>query len=321
MAIRRKEKTLTLEELKEKMTQAAEENWIHGEPLCGYTSLIDGGKLIPLSPKVENSILVIFLLDSADYATDRALEALTKWQDRYKKLPWTPVIAFRSKYLFQRNLRFFERFRQIGSFQAIPLVIDPMNEWFHFYDAKGPTLVFSYRGQTVFKESLVPDFPAKIELAEQKLQDTLHIENPGLPVLEIEKPKLLLPIDHSTKLPNEITQSGYWTVAADSIASDDPNAKLTVPFSGTHLRLVAISHPNARENTKAQVFLDDVPLIASLHGSQVHPGDRGQSVFEVNKYTGIYEIVRSDRKIQGVITIKFTNALENPVVVYELRVV
>jgi hypothetical protein len=321
MAIRRKEKPLTLDELKDKLSAASIENWIHGDPLCAYTPLIDGGKIITLSPKVENSLLMIFLLDSADYATDRSLEVLTKWQDRYRKLAWTPIIAFRSKYDFQKNPRFFDRFRQMGSFQALPLLIDPQDELFSFYDAKGPTLVFSDRGETIFNELLQPDFEKQVERAESSFQQTLHRRDPGLPLLEVEPTKLVLPIDHATQTATQLGPSGYWTNAENSIASDDPSAKLTIPFSGTHLRLVAITHPNARENTKAQIFLDDVPLASNIHGAQVHPGDRGQSVFEVNKHTGIYELVKSERKIQGVISVKFLNALENPVIIYEARIV
>jgi hypothetical protein len=321
MATRRKERPLTLEEIKEKLIQAAGENWLHGEPLCGYTSLIDGGKIIPLSPKVEKSILVLFLLDAGDYTSDRALEALMRWQERYRKLPWTPIIAFRSKYLFQKVPRFFDRFRHIASFQALPLVIDPQDEWFQYFEAKGPTLVFSYEGNTLFNEALLPDFAEQIENAERKLQENLHVRDPGLPMLEVEPIQVSLPIDTDRKLCTEIAQSGYWSAAGNAIASDDTNAKLSIPFSGTHLRLIAITHPQARENTKALIFLDDVPLNASVHGGNVHPGDRNQSVFEINKYSGVYELVKSDRKISGTITIKFLNAHENPVMIYELRFV
>ena len=319
MAIRRKERPLTPDEIKEKLIQSTHEHWLHGDPLCGYTPLIDGGKIIPLIPKGENTIFLFFLLDAGDYATDRTLEILGKWQERYRKLPWTPVLIFRSKYLFQKNPRFFERFRQIGSFQALPLFIDPQDEWFEFFKVKGPTLVFSYQGTIHFNEPLNPGFTAQIEKAESKFQELLHLNDHGLPLVEVEPFSISLPMDHSSKNYTDVTQVGYWKNAGNGIATDDPNAKLSFSFSGTHLRFLAITHPQARENAKAQIFLDDIPLAANIHGEQVHPGDRGQSILEVNKHFGVYEIIASDRKIQGVVTIKFINTLENPVIFYELR--
>ena len=321
MALRRKERPLTLDEIKEKISVSTKEQWTHCEPLCGYTVLVENGKLIPLSPKAENTIFIIFLLDVADYATDRILELLMSWQERYRRLPWTPILAFRSKYVFQKNQRFYERFRHINAFPTIPIFIDQQKDWFNYFDCASPSIVFYSQGNLIFKSSLGEDFSEQVRLAEVKLQETLHLNNPGLPLFAVEKISLDKPIDRSSQLHSDMSLSGYWTLTEGSMATDDPNAKITIPFSGTHLRLVSITHPQARENTKAQIFLDNKPLSPALHGKQVNSGDRGQSVFEINKYAGIYDLVQSDRLIQGTISIKLLNALENPLMVYETRTV
>ena len=320
MALRRKERPPTLEEIKEKLLEGTGESWLHSDPLCGFTPLIDNGRILPLTAKIENSVVVLFFLDPADFVTERSLEILGHWIERYRKLHWTPILAFRAKYLFLKNPRFFEAFRQFSFFPTLPIFIDEQNSWFNFVKAEGPTLAFLQNGNIVFSTALLPDFANHLTAAEEKLQECLRTTNPGLPLLEVAQTVITKTVDQQTVVANDIGHAGYWTNSGNSITSDDPNAKLTIPFSGKHLRLIAIGHPQARESTKAQVFLDEIPLPAILRGAQVHAGDRGHSVFEINKHTGIYEIVRADALIKGTISVKFLNTLENPVVIYELRI-
>jgi hypothetical protein len=320
MAIRRKEKQLTLPEIKEKARDHTKEFWMHGEPLLGFTPHLEGGALVPLAPKAESDLLAFFFLDPADYITDRVLETITLWHELYKKLPWTPIVVFRSNYLFLKNPRFFDRFRTMPSFQNLSVFLDDQGEWFQLKQVPGPTLLLSVGNETILSAELNDDYVSKLFLAEQKLQSTLRRVDAGLPLVEVTKHESKSPIDLSRALASETNLTGFWSNAESGLASDDPTAKISFPISGTHVRLIAVTHPQARENTKLQIFLDDLPVPASLHGAQVHPGDRNQSVLEINKFSGIYELIKSDRKLNGTITLKFLNTLENPVVLYGLRI-
>lgn len=320
MAIRRKEKQLTLDEIKEKARDHTKEFWMHGEPLLGFTPHLEGGALVPLAPKSETDLLAFFFLDPADYVTDRVLESITHWHELYKKLPWIPIVVFRSNYLFLKNPRFFDRFRAMPSFQNLAVLLDDQSEWFKLKQINGPTLILSIGNETILKTELKEEYVSNLFLAEQTLQSALRKVDQGLPLIEVTKYESKCPIDLLNVLASETSLSGFWTNAESGFASDDPNAKISFPFSGNHIRLIAVTHPQARENTKLQIFLDDLPVPASLHGAQVHPGDRGQSVLEINKFSGIYELIKSDRKLSGTITLKFLNTLENPVVLYGLRI-
>jgi hypothetical protein len=181
--------------------------------------------------------------------------------------------------------------------------------------------VFSKAGETLYKTSFQNNFSEQFYETELKFQEILRANNPGLPLFAVETKPLTLPTDRESKSYSDFMLEGYWTRAGDAITTEDANAKISFPFQGTYLRLIAITHPKAREGAKAQIFLNDTPLAQKLYGTHVHPGDRGQSILEVNKHTGVYEIIRSDEMIQGTISIKFLNTLENPVVVYGLRLV
>jgi hypothetical protein len=319
MALRRKERPLTLEETKEKLLESTAEAWLHSEPLCGYAPHLDNGKILALNPKIENSIVVILLLDPADFTTERVFDMLGGWFTRYRKLQWTPILVFRAKYQFLKNPRFFEIFRHFSFFTTLPIFIDEQNSWFNFLNATGPTLAYLQNGEISYQIPLQPDFENQITAAELELQKCLRKNNPGLPLLEVIPTKVDKPVDQKTISAKEMIRTGYWTEIGSSIASDDPNAKISIPFSGTHLRVIATTNAQSRENTRAQIFLDEIPLPASLRGSQVHAADHGHTVLEINKYTGIYEIIKSHEAITGTISLKFLNTLENPVILYELR--
>ena len=85
------------------------------------------------------------------------------------------------------------------------------------------------------------------------------------------------------------------------------------------MRLIAASHPLSRESSIINVFLDGAPLLSSLHGTPLRMNDKGFAVMEIAHHTGVYELINSDTAIKGTILIKFMNAVENPVIIYELR--
>jgi len=321
MAIRRKERPLTLEEIKEKVIKATKEFWVQSEPLCAYTNLIDGGRLIPLVPRSENAILILFFIDAADYTSGLVLERIAQWLEDYKKLPWIPIVVFRRNYLFLENPKYFERFKNKTAFATLAIYMDEKDEWHKFFKVDSPAIVFSQAGDTLYTGALNEDFTEHIFQAEKSLQEIMRSKNPGLPLLEVLKVASKRRVDLKKTQANELSTGGYWTQLGNQIATDDPNAKLSFSFQGTGLRFIALAHHQAREHIKAIVMIDDNPIPKNAYGSQLHPGDKGHAIVEINRYTGIYELIRSENTISGTITLKFLNTLENPVIVYGLRVI
>ena len=318
--MKRKEKTLTLEEIKERMIQAAGSNWLHAPPLFGILHAPDGAKLLPLSGQTEGKIQIVFLVDVADYHFDLVIDTIERLRHDYRSLPWQPLVVVEQKYLFLRNPRYFDRYRHSKSFASIPVLLDPQGEWFEFYRAKsGSKVVVLHHQNEVLNLPLLPDFAVQIEALERRLHDVLRLEDPGLPLLETGPAALKKPLDRRAFPARELVLNGNWVQANDSVVSEDSTAGFSFNFEGSHLRLVAITHPNARETARFTIQFNDEPLPAAHYGINTRLGDKGTAVSEINRATGLYEIVASGLLLKGKITIRFMNAVENPVILYGLR--
>ncbi|NDG84567.1 MAG: hypothetical protein EBX52_05950 [Proteobacteria bacterium] len=318
--MKRKEKTLTLDEIKERMIQAGTTSWLHSAPLFGMLHAPDGSRLIPLSNQTEGKIQILFLLDAADYHFDQALDTIERLRHDYRGLPWQPLIALEQKYLFLRNIRFFDRFRHSKSFATVPVFLDAQGEWFERYQAKnGSKVVLLHQTNEVLNLPLLPDFGSQIQAMEKQLHEVLRLEDPGLPLLETTVTELKKPLDRRTIPARELVLSGNWIQANDSVVSEDSTAGFSFNFEGSHLRIVAITHPNARETARFTIQFNDEPLPSAHYGVNTRLGDKGSALSEINRTTGLYELISSNLLLKGKVTIRFMNAVENPVILYGLR--
>ena len=107
--------------------------------------------------------------------------------------------------------------------------------------------------------------------------------------------------------------------ANQALVTDDSKAALSFPFEGKKLRLICVSHPQARENTRATISLNDQALPNPHHGEHVHMNDKGLAVMEINKTSGMYELIDAEMTLRGPVQINFLNAVENPLILYEFR--
>jgi hypothetical protein len=320
MGIRKKEKPLTREERIEKIKKDSGPHWIHSEPLFGLTPSATGPQLLATSDVTDEQILVIFLLDAADYLTDRVIEVLEIWKTRYKKLAWKPVVVFQQKYIFLKNPKFFDRFKNHPVYQTLPIYLDPFGEIFEKFGSQTePVALIMNRGQLVYSAPLSPNFAGQLLELERCLHRTLRQDDVGLPLPLLYSYEIDAPIDTRLIHAEEVTQNGQWAVTRSSLATDDPHAFLTTGFEGKSLRLVATLHPNARENAKIHITFDGAALPQNLLSPMVHTNDKGQSILEINRNTGVYEILHSKHAIRGVLKLHFHGVMETPIIFYELR--
>ena len=318
--MKRKEKQLTLEEIKAKLIQQSQESWIHSDPLLALLPTTEGMKPLPLSPAIEQALTVILLFDFTEYAFELLLSAVERFSEEYKGLPWKVIIAFEPKYLFLKDLRFFDRFRSSKLFSQIPLYIDQRGEWFdHFKAKEASKIVLLDKGQEVLNFDLKSGVADQIARFEKTFQDALRVEDPGLPLLEAVPRELKSPGDRRICPARELTLGGNWIQGGDFAVSEDSNANLSFFFEGTRLRLVGIPHPNARESTRFVVLFNDEPIVSAHYGSAIRLGDKGTSVSEIDRTHGIFEIIDSENTLKGTIKIRFLNALENPIIIYGVR--
>ncbi len=318
---RRKEQPPSPEEIKQKIIAAQVPFWRNSEPHCALTLVGDAIKPIPLSTTAEQSLIILFLLDLGDYTTDRICEVLTDWRQKYRDLPWSPVLIFEQKYLFLNSPKFLERFKTNAAYNTSPIVLDAQGEWFQHFQTNGePYVVFLNQGNVVLKEKLWPDLNKRIDFLDEQLQELLRINDPGLPLEEIIPRAPFEKMDRKVIKADGVIQGGVWTQANQSLLSDNSQAALSFEFEGKYLRLISLTHPQAREDCKVLVTLNDQPIPVPSHGAHLHKADKGQSQMEINRATGIYELISSESVMKGKIKMTFTNAVENPVIFYELRV-
>jgi hypothetical protein len=319
--MKKKERAPTIEELKERLKIANAPLWQHSEPLFSIVTSPEGLKLFPLHESCEQSTLLVLLLDLTDYTSEAAQEILEEWASEYRGLPWKTVIIYQNNYLFMKSTgKFTEQLKASEVLNASALLVDPQGEWFEYFQAGGkPSILLLHRGNVLHRESLDGDFDSKIEAFESRFQEVLRLEDPGLSLFEVSRKTTQKPRDRKIISTSEFIQGGNWIQAAGSIMTEDSTGTLQFNFQGNQLRMIATLHPQARANCRFQVLLNNEPIKPQMYGKNVHQGDKGSAVSEVNKASGVFELVDSDNEVKGMITIKFQNALENPVIIYSFK--
>lgn len=317
---KRKEKPLTLEEIKAKMVQQSEASWLHSTPLIGLAASSDGPVWLPLDPSASEGTLLLFLLDFGDYLSDAILDQISDLMDQYSRLPWRPVIAYQPKTLFLKQAKFFERYRNQSHFHLIPVYTDQTGDWFDTLNTNGaPTLAILHQGVVVFKESFSTDPMRTLFLAEEQLQKILRVEDPGLPLFGVTTRKTKKTLEKGVIPIESLDLGGNWIRGNQTVMTEDSSASVSFQFEGDHLRLLANLHPQARDPSRFSIFFNDEPLAGAHYGPHTYQGDRGNPTVELNRTQGVYEIIDAETTLRGKITLKFLNAVENPVILYSLR--
>ncbi len=308
MALKKREKTLTIEEQREKMRKDYGPFWFNSEVLFG-------ANLFPVSETFSKEITVLFLLDIADYTTERIVEFLHEWNTRYAKLPWTAVIAFQQKYAFLKTNKFMDRLRNQKIF------LDTFGDLFErFGSGKEPVAVILKAGQLVTSMPLLPDLSKSLYQLEVELQKALRSEDAGLPLPVIEKwSKKNVPMSQTTHSANQVTSSGAWTGSDSMIYSEDNNTSISIPFKGKSLRMIAMAHPNALEAVKARITFNDKPVYKDVQGPLIHEDNTGSTTLDINKTTGIYDLILSEQELTGIIKLTFLNVYDVGVIFYEFK--
>jgi hypothetical protein len=317
--MKRKEKPLTIEEIKAGLTKQNLSNWLHSEPILSLFPTPEGIKILPLSGRAESDLLLLFLVDLTHYSSELVLESIERLHHEYKSLPWKPVLVVESKYLFLKDSRFFERFRAYKSFASTPIFFDTKGEWFDQFQAGNGLILLLNRGIEILRAPLLPGVSEQISKVERALQDGLRLDDPGLPLFKVKPQNFSHTADLRITAPEELNMTGNWMISPGSIMSEDSNAQIGLYFEGTHLRIVANSHPNSREPTRFIITLNQEPLPSVHYGTNTKLGEKGSSVSEIGKTQGIHELISANTPLRGDIRIKFLNAVENPVIIYGFR--
>jgi hypothetical protein len=319
--MKRKVKVLTLEEIKEKMLTQGAENWPHSEPHFGLLPTPEGIQLLPLSYLAETGLLVLFLVDLVDFSFSQVLEAVEHLRSSLSNLPWEVVIVAEEKYSFSRNPHFLDRYRITRSFSSIPFLYDQNGDYFaRFRASSGHRMVVLHKGNEVLNLPMTPDFPGNLAKVEQQLHDALRIDDPGLPLPDIALAKFTRPMDRRLIPAEELILQGHWIQTTHAVASEDSQAAVSFPIQGYQVRLIATTHGNSRETTRMSITFNDEPLQSAHFGAATRQAEKGTAIAEVSKGAGIFEIIHSNVELKGTVKIRFLNAVENPIILYGVRI-
>ncbi|NDF14038.1 hypothetical protein EB061_01780 [bacterium] len=319
--MKRKAKVLTLEEIKERMIHQSAENWPHSEPHFGLLPTQEGIKVLPFSHLAETGLLVLFLVDLVDFSFALVLDAVEHLRSSLSNLPWDAVIIAEEKYAFSRSPQFLDRYRITRSFSNIPFLYDQKGDYFGRFQAESsPRIVVLHKGIDVLNLPMGPDFAENLATVEQQLHDALRIDDPGLPLPDISRARFGRPMDRRLIPAKELILQGNWIQTADAVASEDSQATVSFPIQGNQVRLIATTHGNSRESTRMAISFNDEPLQSAHFGSATRQAEKGSAIAEVSKGAGIFEIIHSNVEMKGTVKIRFLNAVENPVILYGVRV-
>ena len=318
---KKKEKILTVAELKEKIKKEKADFWIHSEPQLSLIQTQEGLKIFPISDSVEKQITLIFLMEASDYFTDRILELIETWKKRYASLGWKPILVFQQKYTFIMHKRFLERYKGFACFESLPLYLDTFGELYEWGGAKDtPTILLLNQGNLIFKAPLFPDYDHQIQELEGKLQEALRLEDPGLPLPLIHEYKISGLIDKKTFYPKDVTLGGQWLEGQGTFMTDDIRATLTFNFTGKSFRFICSLHTQARDNSRIVIKFNQSSISERFCGKNIKLDEKKNTVIEINTSTGIYEVFKSDDEMSGVFEFIFKNAFESPIIFHEIKV-
>ena len=309
MAIKKKVRTLSPAEYRENQKKEYASCWINSE-------VIFGANLFPVQESFTQKITILFLVDAADYTAERIMEVMQLWNQKYLNLKWDDVLVFQQKYAFIKNQKFIDRYKHQKIF------LDTFGELFERFGSKTePVAVLLKNGEFVSSMPLLPKFTDQIFQLELELQKSLRNDDIGLPLLAPEKfIKKNVPIEQQSFTPETVTTFGEWSGTNDLLITQKNGSILSIPFRGKHLRFVGMAHPDSREPIKALITFNEKPLNSSVQTGIIHEDSTGATTIEINKITGVYDLIQSENEIAGVLKISFINAYDNGLIFYGFKV-
>ena len=176
-------------------------------------------------------------------------------------------------------------------------------------------------GEFVSSFPLLPDLNEKFFTFEIEFQKILRINDDGLPLPIAEKMGAgTSPVAQEIVTPDLVSTFGKWEGGSTLLLTEQNDSIISIPFRGRFLRLLAMAHPNAHDPIKVAITFNEKALPNNFHTALVRDDKKGNTVFDLNKTIGIYDLIQSDREIVGIIKLNFINAFDNGAVFYGFRI-
>lgn len=318
---KKRERTMSIEEMRVKVKSERTAYWHHSAPLFGLIKSPQGFQFVPVAPDFESKVYLLFFLDPSDIITRTIFELMEHFGTRYKSLPWKAVMIFHQNLPYTKNPNFWESYKRLPGYSATPIFFDYFNEFQAWIKAgTRPKLFWFNRGKLVEQEEITENPLAQILNIEQKLQNFLRETDRGLPLPLLYEYDMEGQYDKVRLTPGETTRTGHWSGNPNlAISTEDQSATMTVPFEGRTLRFLANLHTQAREDSRVIVTLNDRPLTQGIAGKHVTLDPHGGSIIEVDRITGTFDIIQAKETVKGIVKLEFKFAAVNPIFCYGLR--
>jgi hypothetical protein len=319
---KKKARPPTPEELKLGIKHERAAQWLHSEPLFGLLQTQQGTELLMVDSALEKEIVLCFIIDPVDYSAERSFEIIQAFKQRYARLGWKSAVVFSLKYSFSKTPQFLDRFKHFPVFSTLPIYLDTALEFQSWANTTEESkIVIICDGVRESEFPLNAGLAETILALENHLQDLLRRQDPGLPLPLLYNYELDAPVDTARFNPTQLTLKGVWGKDGPSVMTVDHHATLSIPFSGRYLRIISNLHSQARESTsRVTITFNEKPLPATLSTSLIEPDAQGNTTFEIGRFDGTYELLKSTAPIDGIITLQFTSAANSPIVFHGLRI-
>lgn len=318
--VKRKERQLSREDLIAKHLKERAQYWLKSTPQFVPTKTAEGVQLFLFDQKLEEHCFILFLGECTDPLWFDSVQLFQTLLARYPALPWTPGCILPLRYHFLREEKFYARLDVGDTLDQLLLVLDPITEFAQLLNCVDhPTIVF-YSGPRQLKswdlhKNKLNEISQDLEFL---LQAELRKKDKGLPMPLVYKADRKLS-QSLKRFPIQQGLSGSWGPQLGGTTPTGAACKMRIDIETTKAYAI-LDIPTDHSNTRIVVKWSGNPILESLAGANIK-FSMGQSVVEVDKSTGIYELLQStDGLVNGFLELEFPDPKESNVLYYGIEI-
>lgn len=321
MALKRKERPLTREEMIERGSTERTGQWLHGAPQFMALPSPSGPELFPLSKATEQNTFITYVGEATDPELSPVFEAFRVLNQRYVELPFSTGFVITPRFPFALKKSFYSRFDPYEEFKENFLWLDPVQELNRAFSIPlEPTLLIFSKGKEAARFALRETKGDWSRELESVLQSILKSDDPGIPLPRIA-PMEIPPARAVDIRPLREGLSGPWIPHLGGALSSGPGCKVNVSIEGTGALLILDLDKAEQAGGRILVRWNGENVPEKESGAQLKFGLQAQTLVEINHSTGVYEILKSTGEpLSGILELEVIEPTDFPVLYFGLMV-
>ncbi len=321
MALKRKERPLTREEMITRGGIERAGQWLHGTPQFMALPSSGGPEFFPLAKTTQQNTFIVYMGEATDPELMPVFEAFRLINQRYVELPFSTGFVITPRYPFALKKTFYSRFEPYEEFKECFLWLDPTQEMNKAFSIPlEPTLVVFTKGREFKRFELRGKNTEWSHDLESALQTILKTDDPGIPLPRIAP--MEIPTAHAVEMrPLREGLSGPWVPHLGGALSSGPGCKINVSIEGTGALLILDLDKAEQAGGRILVRWNGENVPERESGAQLKFGLQAQTLVEINHSSGVYEILKSsDEPLSGNLELEVIEPTDFPVLYFGLMV-